>query len=142
MSTADWMTYTQSLVATLALLFVVTLFTLLSVRRKLQLRDSELSRMLVLLATRDDVCDVASAGAVSALEERIEKVDQALQTLGESQLLMRQRASSSDMDDAVALAQRGASAATIAERCAIAAAEAQLLVRLHANPDTSAEVLQ
>ncbi|MEO0576193.1 MAG: DUF2802 domain-containing protein [Pseudomonadota bacterium] len=140
MSAEHWLTYTQSLVATLALLFIATLFTLLSVRRKLQLRDSELSRMLVLLATHDDVSDVASAGAVAALEKRLERVDEALAGLGRSQLLIGQSAASADLDDAVSMAQRGVSASAIAERCAIASAEAQLLVRLHANYDAEPTV--
>ena len=144
MNASEWLTYTQSLTATLALLFLVTFSILLSVRRKLQVRDSEINRILDLLVTRDDISGVAHSADVLALEQRLAQVDQTLSTLSRSQLAFGQTANRGMIDDAVTLAQRGLPAGAIAERCAIATSEAQLLVRLHANAakGTDEETLQ
>ncbi|MEM9173440.1 MAG: hypothetical protein AAGA84_12130 [Pseudomonadota bacterium] len=127
---AGW--YTSSLSVAFALLFICTFFTLLGTRRKLAARDAMLNQTLQLLATRNDLNELAGARLLTPVEDGLGKLRDSLKKISYNQQKLQTVLTTVAVDHAVTMAADGRSPEDIAEHSPLGLAEAKLLVQLHA----------
>jgi C4-dicarboxylate-specific signal transduction histidine kinase len=129
--------YTASLAVAFATLFVVTLLSLLAVRRRLFEQSGELASLAESLQQLREQRDTGTAAAARQLGQQLARLDGRIAALAEAQSDLRRLPGGSAYDDATELARRGLDAGELIARCGIPAGEAELLVRLQrATPDT------
>ena len=126
--------YTATLAVAFATLFVVTLLTLLAVRRRLAQQSDALAALaesLRQLLERRDAAGAATAHRLGQqLGEQLARLDGRVAALAEAQADLRRLPGGTAYDDATELARRGLDAGELIARCGIPAGEAELLVRL------------